>query len=165
MTETVNMFDISHPLRPYIGELQDSQRSYDPSSGRLIMPANATCLPVPSVGLNEIACWSGLKWVLEDDFRGEKYWLADGTLIEINDIGVKVPNGALLTEPEPEPEPSLELTFEELLLVAIANREAAYKAESDSLYIEWQYDQSDEGEEKWRAKVLEIKERYPLPIE
>ena len=55
--------------------------------------------------------------------------------------------------------------FDDLMSAALANRAAAYKAESDPLYIEWQYDQSEEGEVLWRAKVLEIKERYPLPTE
>ena len=55
--------------------------------------------------------------------------------------------------------------YDDLLSAALANRAAAYKSESDPLYIEWQYDKSDEGESKWRAKVQEIKERYPLPVE
>lgn len=54
--------------------------------------------------------------------------------------------------------------YDDLLSAALGNRATAYKSESDPLYIEWQYDQSDEGETKWRAKVLEIKERYPLPV-
>lgn len=42
-------------------------------------------------------------------------------------------------------------------------RQAAYRAESDQLYMEWQYDQTEESEQAWRDKVAEIKERYPLP--
>lgn len=37
-------------------------------------------------------------------------------------------------------------------------RQAAYKAESDPLFFECQYDKDDT---KWRAKVAEIKARYP----
>jgi hypothetical protein len=37
-------------------------------------------------------------------------------------------------------------------------RKAAYKAESDPLFFESQYDNDDT---KWRAKVAEIKQRYP----
>lgn len=44
-------------------------------------------------------------------------------------------------------------------------RSSAYKLESDPLYIEWQFDQTEEGEQLWRDKVLEIKERYPIPTE
>lgn len=41
-------------------------------------------------------------------------------------------------------------------------RKRAYKAESDSLYMEWQFDQTEESELVWREKVSEIKARYPL---
>jgi hypothetical protein len=47
----------------------------------------------------------------------------------------------------------------------LSDREAAYKTESDPLYMEWQYDGTAEAEQKWRDKVAEIKERYPLPTE
>ncbi|MGB0940816.1 MAG: hypothetical protein ACPGUE_00370 [Marinomonas sp.] len=41
-------------------------------------------------------------------------------------------------------------------------RKLAYKAESDPLYMEWQFDQAPESEQAWRNKVAEIKARYPL---
>lgn len=41
-------------------------------------------------------------------------------------------------------------------------RRAAYFAESDPLYMEWQFDQTPETEQAWRAKVEEIKTRIPL---
>lgn len=44
-------------------------------------------------------------------------------------------------------------------------RRAAYAAESDPLYMEWQYDQTVASEQVWRDKVAEIKTRYPLPGE
>lgn len=47
----------------------------------------------------------------------------------------------------------------------VALRQAAYKKESDPLYMEWQYDQTAESEKAWRDKVAEIKARYPLPSE
>lgn len=43
------------------------------------------------------------------------------------------------------------------------HRAAAYRAESDPLFIEWQYDQQPEQETAWREKVAEIKARYPKP--
>jgi hypothetical protein len=52
-----------------------------------------------------------------------------------------------------------------LLSSVLNEREAAYKTESDPLYMEWQYDGTAEAEQKWRDKVAEIKERYPLPTE
>ena len=42
-------------------------------------------------------------------------------------------------------------------------RQQAYKREADSLFIEWQFDQTPEAEQAWRAKVEEIKARYPKP--
>ncbi len=44
-------------------------------------------------------------------------------------------------------------------------RQLAYKDESDPLFLEWQYDQTQEKETSWRDKVAEIKARYPLPAE
>ena len=46
----------------------------------------------------------------------------------------------------------------------IEQRKAAYKNESDPLYMEWQFDKAPESENAWRAKVTEIKARYPLAI-
>ncbi len=42
-------------------------------------------------------------------------------------------------------------------------RKKAYKAESDPLYMEWQFDQTPDSEKAWRDKVSDIKARYPLP--
>ncbi|UKA26696.1 hypothetical protein IHC93_07575 [Photobacterium damselae subsp. damselae] len=42
-------------------------------------------------------------------------------------------------------------------------RKQAYDIESDPLYMEWQYDQTEEKQQIWRTKVAEIKARYPLP--
>ncbi|MBJ2242089.1 MULTISPECIES: hypothetical protein [Pseudomonas] len=42
-------------------------------------------------------------------------------------------------------------------------RRAAYIAEADPLYLEWQYDQKPASEKVWRDKVADIKARFPLP--
>ncbi len=55
--------------------------------------------------------------------------------------------------------------FDDKMRQAKASRQAAYKTESDPLYMEWQYDQTPESESAWRSKVAEIKARYPLPTE
>lgn len=44
----------------------------------------------------------------------------------------------------------------------VEKRQAAYKTESDPLYMEWQFDQTTDSEQAWRDKVTEIKARYPL---
>lgn len=45
----------------------------------------------------------------------------------------------------------------------VEKRQAAYKAESDPLFMEAQYDGTPESLQKWQDKVAEIKARYPLP--
>ncbi len=45
----------------------------------------------------------------------------------------------------------------------VVKRQQAYRLESDALFIEWQYDQTEAKETAWRDKVAEIKARYPLP--
>ncbi|TMN89462.1 hypothetical protein CWB72_10520 [Pseudoalteromonas phenolica] len=50
-------------------------------------------------------------------------------------------------------------TFNEINLLRVK----AYKAESDPLYMSWQFDQTSEAEQAWRSKVEEIKARYPFP--
>ena len=44
----------------------------------------------------------------------------------------------------------------------VKSREAAYKKESEPLYMKWQYDQTFESEQAWRAKVSEIDAHYPF---
>ncbi len=44
----------------------------------------------------------------------------------------------------------------------VEKREAAYKRESDPLYMEAQFDGTPESLQKWQDKVAEIKTRYPL---
>ncbi|HEA19078.1 MAG TPA: hypothetical protein ENH88_22040 [Pseudoalteromonas prydzensis] len=55
------------------------------------------------------------------------------------------------------------LTKESGRLEVLSERLAAYKAESDPLYMEAQFDGTPESLQKWRDKVTEIKVRYPLP--
>ena len=44
----------------------------------------------------------------------------------------------------------------------LARRQRAYVAESDPLFLAWQYDKTPEAEQAWRDKVAEIKLRYPV---
>lgn len=41
-------------------------------------------------------------------------------------------------------------------------RAAAYVRESDPLFLESQFDKTDDSRQRWANKVIEIKERYPL---
>lgn len=47
----------------------------------------------------------------------------------------------------------------------LAARQRAYEAESDPLFLEWQYDKTPEAEARWLDKVAEIKARYPVSQE
>ncbi|MGE6098559.1 hypothetical protein ACLH0B_04845 [Aeromonas salmonicida] len=44
----------------------------------------------------------------------------------------------------------------------LARRQRAYVAESDPLFLEWQYDKTAAAETAWLNKVAEIKGRYPI---
>lgn len=44
----------------------------------------------------------------------------------------------------------------------IAMRQAAYRAESDPIFMEARYDDDPAKMQEWKNKVVEIKERYPL---
>lgn len=54
--------------------------------------------------------------------------------------------------------------FDFLISDTRSKRLNAYSLESDPLYMEWKYDNTPESEQKWRGKVEEIKQRYPLPV-
>jgi len=45
---------------------------------------------------------------------------------------------------------------------AIAMRQAAYRLESDPIFMEARYDDDPAKMQEWKNKVMEIKERYPL---
>lgn len=52
----------------------------------------------------------------------------------------------------------------ELTELQLARRQRAYVAESDPLFLGWQYDKTAAAEQAWRYKVAEIKARYPVAI-
>lgn len=70
-------------------------------------------------------------------------------------------------EREPTPEEIAERTTSPAELLAEEqaeaerNRHAAYVAESDPLFFEWQ--RGDGTEQAWRDKIAEIQARYPYP--
>jgi hypothetical protein len=141
--------------------LHRSNADIDPlNQGEYLVPAFATAKELIAEKEGYQRYFKDSAWHYVVDNIGTEYYDEEGTKHTITELGEEMPEDALLEAP-PEPEP----TFDELMSTALANRAVAYKTESDPLYIEWQYDQSEEGEAKWRAKVLEIKERYPLPTE
>ncbi|MDY6789678.1 MAG: hypothetical protein SWH54_00230 [Thermodesulfobacteriota bacterium] len=94
------------------------------------IPAQAVTDQPPKPGKNKAArrLPDDSGWEIVPDFRGKKYWLADGTEIEIVDIGETVPKDAL-TEPPPTPPPTEDEINEqkikdEMRLQAIASLKA-----------------------------------------
>lgn len=69
------------------------------------------------------------------------------------------PHGSIILQDPPAPSDA------EVRARANASRLAAYRTESDHLKIEAEYDAGEGAADytAWRAKVAEIKERYPLP--
>jgi hypothetical protein len=132
----------------------------DPVSDKWMMPAYATAVELIPEKAGHQRYFKDDAWHYVVDNTGTEYWLADGSKHTITELGEELPEGALLEEP-PKPEP----TFEERLASTTAQRAAAYKSESDPLYMEWQYDDTAEAKQKWRDKVAEIKKRLPLPTE
>ncbi|TQF71833.1 hypothetical protein [Pseudoalteromonas luteoviolacea] len=56
-----------------------------------------------------------------------------------------------------------ELTLEYSQGEALEARRMAYIVESDPLFMEWQYDQTESSKQAWLDKVAEIKARFPFP--
>ena len=92
---------------------------------------------------------SGAVTVTDDQWRNLLEGQASGKMI------VSGSDGA----PKLQTRPVKPLTVEQTQ----AARLQAYRAESDPLFLEWQFDKSATAEQIWRDKVTEIKERYPLP--
>jgi hypothetical protein len=46
--------------------------------------------------------------------------------------------------------------------LALLKRKKAYIERSDPLFIEWQFDKTEEAEIKWRNEVLAIKAEFPV---
>lgn len=46
--------------------------------------------------------------------------------------------------------------------MAISSRKRAYREESDHLFMEYQFDGTDEAKQRWMDAVKSIKERFPL---
>lgn len=103
----------------------------DPVSNKWMVPAYATDVELIAEKEGFQRYFKDGAWHYVVDNIGTEYWSEDGTKHKITKVGEDVPEGALLEAP-PEPEP----TAEELKAKAIAQREAAYRNESDPLFLE-----------------------------
>lgn len=89
--------------------------------GAFLLPAFATRLAPPEVVSGEAARWDGEGWVIVSDHRGRRYWLADGSVHTITDLGEELPEGAL----DAPPPPPLEDQIASALAMVDAAAEAA----------------------------------------
>jgi len=84
---------------------------------------------------------------------------------DVEPIGAKIFSAAkdsaapYVAPPEPPAPPPL--TPEELTAIAQARRQAAFQAEADPLFFQWQAGEGTEAE--WLAKREEIRARFPYP--
>lgn len=59
----------------------------DPLAGTPIVPANATLIEPPLAGENQVAVYDSTDWELKPDYRGEAWYMPDGTPITFIEIG------------------------------------------------------------------------------
>ena len=152
MSKTIYHYDEQGRLR---GQSVADESPLEP--GVYLIPAMATNTAPPDTKENQACIFTGGNWKVVADYVGVTYWMADGSEHKITDVGIEPPSDALFEKPI-IPEPPVDA-----LRGAIASRRAAYVTESDPLYMEWRYDETDETQAYWMDKVRDIKLRYPLP--
>lgn len=95
------------------------------------------------------------EWQQLIDKRGTKYWLADGSKHTINEIGVDVPNDALLSPPEP--------TQAELSAEKAKSEHYWVKSELDSTTIKLMYHwtgdhRASNTEQAWKDYAIALRD-------
>lgn len=81
--------------------LNQAEASLDPLEGKPLIPSFATTKKPPVVREHEIAVFKDDAWSIVSDYRGTEYWLADGSVHTIENIGEKLPKEALDVPPAP----------------------------------------------------------------
>lgn len=83
--------------------------------GEFLIPPSAIELKPPSTQDHEIAVFQtdSNNWMVKPDYRGNKYWLPDGSHHKIEQIGEVPPEDALDEQPPPPP-PTPEEQFQEM---------------------------------------------------
>ena len=93
----MKIYHYDKQTRAYVGE--DLADPNPLEEGEFLIPACATPIKPPEVETDQVAVFlDGGGWTIKSDHRGKKYWLSDGTLAVMNEIG-PLPNGATLEEP------------------------------------------------------------------
>jgi len=90
----------------FIGE-SDADRS--PLENEVfLIPANATNIKPPEIGLNQIQKFNGVNWSVIADFRGFKYWTSHNVMHEILNAGELLPS-EFFTENPPKTQNEIDL--------------------------------------------------------
>lgn len=130
----------------YVGE---SFADPDPLiPGSWLIPSGATTLKPPSTNAGYVACFLASEWSIKEDHRGTKYWLADGSEHEVDQIGV-MPDGHL-----PSPQSHSPMTYVEL-------RSLEYPPITD--YIDGIVKSDQQQIDEYIAACLAVKAKYPKP--
>ena len=89
-----------HPdTNAYLGQSTARPNPLEPDAW--LIPAYATTDAPPSAGESQTAVYANGSWSLVPDWRGHKYWLADGSEHTITTLGDEPPAGALDEPPPP----------------------------------------------------------------
>jgi len=87
----MNIYRYDGTTGEYLGTSEarlDPLESQNTGKDVYLIPANATTDAPATAGENQAAVYSGGKWSLVDDYRGQKYWNKDtGAVVTIEDLG------------------------------------------------------------------------------
>jgi hypothetical protein len=81
--------------------LSQAEANLDPLEGKPLLPSFATTKKPPALHEHEMAVFKDDAWNIVSDYRGTKYWLADGTAHVIESLDKKPPKKALESPPPP----------------------------------------------------------------
>lgn len=111
----------SHTTGEYLGVVMAEPDQLDDDNW--LLPANATFTTPTETEEGEVAVWQDDAWSVVIDQRGSEYWDEDGNQYSISELGVSVPEEALLEAPIIPP------TLEEQ--TALANEECTTRIEAE----------------------------------
>ena len=105
--------------REYLGKVEariDPLETAKQGKSVYSLPAYASFKSPPKTGINKMAVClpDNNSWKIVSDFRGIKYWLADGTECIITELGKLVPKDVLSEAPPPPPPTEAELNEQKI---------------------------------------------------
>jgi len=107
--------------------LNESLASLDPIEKKPLIPSFATLSKPPFTEKNKVAIFQNEKWSIKNDHRGVKYYLADGSEHSISEIGINIPDNALLEPPPPSPDDIKATLQSELIALCDSKQDQAEK--------------------------------------